>query len=146
MYFDGPVTETERRFLELISAGYKFFSCLIGEFFKDGPLYIVKDDRPYSPTVDNPLIQLITIQSTNRLELTWNTDPDEIVHYSWAFDSTNRTVLARPYLTVNHSGVVPRHQGSILTLTCSAKFNTLLSLFVFSVFYQFSTTSCPALE
>jgi serine/threonine protein kinase len=116
MYSSGPVTGNRFNFRCFTP---RSVSRLIGQFFEDGPLYIVKDDRPYEDTVNNPLLQLITIQSTRRLELTWTTEPDEIVHYSWSFGSTNSTVLAPPYLTTNHSGIVPRQQVFYYVLPCT---------------------------
>ena len=82
------------------------------DVFANDALYFIKDDVPFAGTLGNNLLHLITVQTTHRLKFTWNTDPDEIVTYKWAFNSTDLRVLARPYLSINHTGIVPREEGN----------------------------------
>ncbi|XP_062516554.1 tyrosine-protein kinase receptor TYRO3-like isoform X2 [Corticium candelabrum] len=90
-----------------------------GDVFANDALYFIKDDVPFAGTLGNNLLHLITVQTTHRLKFTWNTDPDEIVTYKWAFNSTDLRVLARPYLSINHTGIVPREEVFFFIFPCT---------------------------
>jgi hypothetical protein len=91
------------------------------DLFGQGHLYIIKDDNPYPTTVHNPLFPLIIIQSTNKIELTWDSEPNQIVRYRWSFDSSNLTVMGIPFITTNISGIVPKHDVFYYVLPCTGK-------------------------
>ena len=106
-------------------------SCLTGDLFDHGHLYIVKDNKPYYQTVNNSFFPLITIQSTNRIELTWDSEPNQTVHYQWAFRSSNLTVMGLPSVTISVSGVVPSQQGKMWSHELASFIKCLPALSVF---------------
>lgn len=72
------------------------------------------------------------------MRFTWDSDPDERVDYSWTFSSTNLTVLGTPYLTINHTGIVPKNEG----FRCWSSLNAST---VLTCCFCFSVLLCPAL-